>query len=171
MTPLEKLIAKDEMRETIYLYARCMDRCDNDLVSQIFTPGCLMDYGTDFQGDAVGFCDYAKATHTKLYEYTSHQFTNISIQFKSDTQAVSETYGIVTLFGRPGAMGAKPNGRKILTVHNRYIDRWQKCEDGKWRICERHMLNEQNNLKDAGYYAGSHGSCRGKDDIVYRFFE
>ena len=85
-------------------------------------------------------------------------------------EAVSETYGILSLFGNEGAMGAKPNKRKVLTIHNRYIDRWRLCEDGRWRICERYMLNEQNNLTDVGYYAGSHLSRRDKEDLVYTFF-
>jgi len=170
MTDLEMLLAKDQIREKIYLYSRCMDRCDNDLCDEIFVPGCPMDYGTDFQGDARSFCQWAENTHRKLYDYTSHQYTDCIIRFKSDTEAVSETYGIINLFGRPGAMGAKPDKRKILTIHNRYIDRWVKCEDGQWRICERHMCNEQNDLHDAGYYAGSFNSRRDKEDIVYQIF-
>ena len=171
MTDIQMLLAKDQIRESIYLYSRCMDRCDNDLCALIFTEDCTMDYGTDFQGDAAGFCQWAEETHRRLYDYTSHQYTDCIIHFNSDEEAVSETYGIISLFGRVGAMGAKEGKRKVLTIHNRYIDRWRKCADGRWRICERHMCNEQNNLTDVGYYAGSHNSCRGKDDLVYRFFK
>lgn len=170
MTDLEKLIAKDQMREKIYLYSRCMDRCDNDLCDQIFTPDCTMDYGRDFQGNARDFCQWAEATHKANYDYTSHQYTDIIIKFKGESEAVSETYAILSLFGSPGAMGAKPNKRKILNIYARYIDRWRKCEDGQWRICERHLCNEQNNLYDAGYYAGSFNSRRDRDDLVYQFF-
>lgn len=171
MTDLEMLVAKDQIREKIYLYARCMDRCDNDLCDEIFVPGCTMDYGDDFQGDARGFCQWAEGTHRRFYDYTSHQYTNCIIRFNSDTEAVSETYGTLSLLGREGAMGARPGKRKILTIQNRYLDRWVKCDDGQWRICERHMCNEQNDLRDVSYYAGSCNSRRDKDDLVYRLFD
>lgn len=170
MTDIEMLLAKDQMREKIYLYSRCMDRCDNDLCDEIFTVDSIMDYPPDYQGNARGFCQWAENTHRKYYDYTSHQYTDCIIRFKSDTEAVSETYGIINLFGCPGALGAKPGKRKILTIHARYIDRWTKCEDGQWRICERHLCNEQNNLYDAGYYAGSYNTRRDKEDLVYKFF-
>lgn len=170
MTDLEMLLAKDHIREKIYLYSRCMDRCDNDLCDAIFTEDSKLYYPPDFQGNGRQFCAWAEGNHRTMYDYTSHQYTDVIIRFKSDTEAVSETYGILSLFGREGAMGAKPNKRKVLTIHNRYIDRWQKCADGQWRICERHMCNEQNNLTDVGYYAGSHLSRRDKDDLVYKFF-
>ena len=140
MTGLEKLLAKDEIREKIYLYSRCMDRCDNDLCDEIFTIDSVLHYPPDFQGTGREFCAWAENNHR-------------------------------TMFGREGAMGAKPHKRKVLTIHNRYIDRWVKCEDEQWRICERYMCNEQNNLTDVGYYAGSHLSRRDKEDLVYKFFE
>lgn len=170
MTELEKLLAKDQIRESIYLYSRCMDRCDNDLCDLIFTEDSELHYPPDFHGTGREFCAWAEGNHRGFYDYTSHQYTDVIIAFKSDTEAVSETYGILSLFGKEGAMGAKPKKRKVLTIHNRYIDRWRLCEDGRWRICERYMLNEQNNLTDVGYYAGSHLSRRDKDDLVYTFF-
>lgn len=170
MTDLEMLLAKDHIREKIYLYSRCMDRCDNDLCDDIFSVESDLNYPPDFKGTGREFCAWVEQNHRTLYDYTSHQYTDCIIRFKSDTEAVSETYGILSLFGKLGAMGAKPNKRKVLTIYNRYIDRWVKCEDGQWRICERHMCNEQNNLTDVGYYSGSHNTRRDKDDIVYKFF-
>lgn len=170
MTDLEMLLAKDMMREKIYLYSRCMDRCDNALCDDIFTLDCTMDYGKEYRGSARGFVEWVEDEHRRNYEYTSHQYTDITIKFKSDTEAVSETYAILSLFGWPGAMGAKPNRRKILNIYARYLDRWRKCEDGQWRICERHLCNEQNNLYDVSYYAGSYNSRRDKEDLVYKLF-
>ena len=170
MTELEKLLAKDQIRESIYLYSRCMDRCDNDLCDLIFTEDSELHSPPDCEGTGRQFCAWAEGNHRGFYDYTSPQYTDVIIAFKSDTEAVSETYGILSLFGTDGAMGAKPKMRKVLTIHNRYIDRWRLCDDGRWRICERYMLNEQNNLTDVGYYAGSHLSRRDKDDLVYTFF-
>ena len=170
MTGLEMLLAKDQMREKIYLYSRCMDRCDNDLCDDIFTVDCYMDYGVNYQGDARGFCTDVEKTHRKLYEFTSHQYTDCTIKFKSDEEAVSETYAIVSLFGWPGVLGAKPGKRKVLAVFARYIDRWRKCEDGQWRICERHYCQEQTNLYDATYHVANFNSSRDKEDLVYKFF-
>lgn len=170
MTELEKLLAKDQIRESIYLYSRCMDRCDNDLCDLIFTEDSELHYPPDFHGTGREFCAWAERNHRRMYDYTSHQYTDVIIAFKSEEEAVSETYGILSLFGKEGAMGAKQGKRKVLTIHNRYIDRWRKCGDGRWRICERYMVNEQNNLTDVGYYAGSHLSRRDKDDLVYKFF-
>ena len=44
MTGLEMLLAKDEIREKIYLYSRCMDRCDNTLCDEIFTVDSVLNY-------------------------------------------------------------------------------------------------------------------------------
>ena len=68
MTDIEMLLAKDQMREKIYLYSRCMDRCDNDLCDEIFTVDSIMDYPPDYQGNARGFCQWAENTHRKYYD-------------------------------------------------------------------------------------------------------
>ena len=111
MTELEKLLAKDQIRESIYLYSRCMDRCDNDLCDLIFTEDSELHYPPDFHGTGREFCAWAEGNHRGFYDYTSHQYTDVIIAFKSDTEAVSETYGILSLFGKEGAMGAMPKKR------------------------------------------------------------
>ncbi len=170
MTDLEKLLAKDQMREKIYLYARCMDRCDNNLCDEVFTEDCTMDYGPQFQGSARGFCEWAAQNHQKNFDTTSHQYTNIIIKFKSDDEAVSEIYAVVNLFGKDG-WATEPGKRKRITTHARYLDRWRRCADGQWRIYERHYCQEQCDLYDITLNLGGFNTQRGKDDIVYKLFE
>ena len=79
MTELEKLLAKDQIRESIYLYSRCMDRCDNELCDLIFTENSELHYPPDFEGTGREFCAWAEGNHRRMYDYTSHQYTDVII--------------------------------------------------------------------------------------------
>ena len=128
---LDELLAKQEITEVIFKYCRCMDRCDAELGKEVFHPDARVDYGEQmYRGSGYGFVDMALSGHA-LHLSHSHQLGSILIKVDGD-RAYSECYGDVTLRRRDES-GALIDSRNL----GRYLDIWEKREDGRWKIAER----------------------------------
>ncbi len=57
-TSVEVLAAKDQIRDSLYLYCRSMDRIDRSLGLSIWAPDAVVDYGTRFRGSAAEFIEW-----------------------------------------------------------------------------------------------------------------
>jgi len=163
---IDDLLAKQEIAEVVFKYCRCMDRCDKDLAKEIFHPDARVDYGAElYQGSGYGFVDMALSAHTGTFLSHSHQHGNILIRIDGN-RAYSELYGDVTLRRRD------ENGQFIDSRNlGRYLDIWEKREDGKWRIAERAFLID---IEETGPAAGNLFPSQGqrdRSDPSYRLFE
>jgi len=161
---IDDLLAKQEITEVIYLYCRCMDRCDVEMAKDIFHPDATVDYGEQmYQGTGYGFVDMALGGHA-LHVSHSHQHGNVLIRVDGN-RAYSETYGDVTLRRRDES-GALIDSRNL----GRCLDIWEKREDGKWRIAERAFVLD---FDEAGRASGSVFETTGRrdrSDPSYRLF-
>jgi hypothetical protein len=132
---LQELIDKQAITETIYRYARSMDRLDRELGYGVFWPEATTDYHEQmYQGTGYGLVDMVMDAHLN-YVAHSHQFSNILITVDGDA-ARSETYGDVTL-RRIDEDGTAIDSRNL----GRYVDRWEK-RSGEWRIIDRKYLHD-----------------------------
>lgn len=166
MTDLEKLLAKEEIRDQIYTYCRALDRIDNDLGYSVFAEDAKVDYGPTYKGTGWGFIDMMLKMHRKMVS-THHMMTNVLIKLSEDgTRAASETYMYAACKYKNKA------GKATFTVEARCrdIDKWEK-RDGKWLIVERVVAGDNSFIIPAPQYTEDYNNGRDKtEDPSDRFF-
>ncbi len=130
---LETLIARQQIADVIYRYARGIDRLDFDLVRSCYHPDAYDDHGS-FSGDVEGFIAAAKSFLSR-WTATQHFMGNMLIEVDGD-KARAETYA-VAYHRREDADG---NGKDDI-MGIRYVDRFEQREGG-WKIAYRVVANE-----------------------------
>ncbi|MEM8661701.1 MAG: nuclear transport factor 2 family protein [Pseudomonadota bacterium] len=146
---IAQLLAKQEITEVIFRYARAIDRLDEAELRSVFHPQsrhCHFYEGPssdpaapssegapgDFVAFAIGFLSACSRTH--------HQLGNTLIQLDSETTASAETY--FTAYHRMRARGdplAADNAHDTemdFLVGGRYLDHFA-LQDGYWKIVQR----------------------------------
>jgi hypothetical protein len=134
-SPLDILLAKQEITEVIYRYCRAMDEIDRRLGLTIWHPDGTADYGAIFNGTGAGFIEWVSGVHETMTD-TSHQVTNILIEIDGDT-AKSESY--VTAALRMQIDGVLSD----QIVRGRYVDRWSR-RDRRWALDHRQYVSDFN---------------------------
>lgn len=146
-TTLETLIVKDEITEALAAYCRAVDRLDMELGRSVFHEDAIADYGAMYQGTGFGFMDFVRAAHLTMQTH-SHHLGGITIRVDGD-RAGSECYVIARL--RAVALdGALTD----IVSHGRYVDRWERRGDGRWRIAHRryvHTMDERHPVASATF--------------------
>jgi hypothetical protein len=147
-TDLQRLADRIAIQETLYRYARGIDRRNWDFLASAFHPGASIHQG-DFKGSIEEMIDSVKARHAAI-EQSAHMMTNILVEFDGPDGAVVETYYLAYL--RNDALpaivrtaliggGAPETGKIDMRSLGRYIDRFER-RDGRWRIAKRVCIAE-----------------------------
>ena len=130
MDPLATLIARDEIRELALLYARGVDRKDIALLRDLYTADATDTHGDTYDGPAAGYCDFLERSLPHM-AMSAHNICNHLISVSGD-EGEGEVYAI--------AWHVVPDARGGL-VHDvrlvRYIDRYLRGGDGRWRFAKR----------------------------------
>ncbi len=132
-TKIENLIARQEIADEIYRYARGIDRLDFDLVRSCYHPDAYDDHGA-FAGTVDEFIEAAK-DFLPRWTATQHFMGNMLIEIDGDT-ARAETYA-VAYHRREDDEG---NGKDDI-MGIRYVDRFEQRE-GAWKIAHRVVSTE-----------------------------
>ena len=142
---VEELSAHQQIREALYRYCRSLDRMDTGLYDTVFVPGAALEYGAYFSGTAEEFQDWVWQAHAGMQAH-SHQITNVLAEVDAvGGAAVSEAYVTVCLRTAPDA-----DGRVVDIVdRGRYLDRWTRGDDGRWRISARRFRSDIQQVLDA----------------------
>lgn len=130
---IETLLARQQIADVIYSYARGIDRMDFDLVRSCYHPDAYDDHG-GFGGTVDEFLASAKAFLPR-WTATQHFMGNMLIEVLGDV-ARAETYA-VAYHRREDAEG---NGKDDV-MGIRYVDRFEKRQ-GAWKIAHRVVSNE-----------------------------
>ncbi len=130
---IESLIARQEIADVIYRYARGIDRLDFDLVRTCYHPDAYDDHGT-FSGTVEDFIT-AASEFLARWTTTQHFMGNMLIEIDGD-RARAETYA-VAYHRRENDEG---NGKDDV-MGIRYVDCFEKRDDD-WRIAHRVVANE-----------------------------
>jgi hypothetical protein len=144
-----ELLAKQEITEVVFRYARAIDRMDETLLRSVFHPGSHHHHfyegpssdpeapsSADEPGDFVAFALGVLGSFTR----THHQLGNTLIEFRAEDRARVETY--FTAFHRMRARGDPRAAANAFDtemdyfVGGRYIDQFE-LRDGVWKIVER----------------------------------
>jgi hypothetical protein len=132
---LARLLAKQAIAETLYLYCRAMDRIDEAMTLSVWHPDATCNYSSTEGVPDMLFRDYlaGSAKARAGFANHSHQITNMLIRPDGD-RAVSEAYFTASLQTRPAG--------GMVTEHlwrGRYLDRWTRL-DGRWLIRRRQVV-------------------------------
>jgi len=129
----DDLLARQEIADVIYRYARGIDRLDFDLVRSCYHPDAYDDHGS-YAGDIDGFVAMCEKFLPR-WSATMHFMGNMLIEVEGDA-ARAETYA-VAYHHRADENGVGKDD--VFGV--RYVDRFEK-RDGDWKIAYRVVATE-----------------------------
>lgn len=161
---LEKLVAKDEIRDCLYRINRGMDRIDRALMLSGFHRDARVCWAAPDYVHIDQFIETAmrvQATTSRV----QHMVGTILIDINGDNANV-ESYEI----GRH--LTPMPDGEKDLFIAARYIDRFGR-RDGSWRVERRLKLIDSIRVvegQDTKYDGVPHKGLRNRDDPSYALF-
>lgn len=127
---LSTLLAKDQIRELAMLYSRGVDRKDIALLKTLYTKDGTDYHGDRFRGSADDYIKFLEKAVPHMH-YSGHHICNHLISV-SGNEGEGEVYCI--------AYHVLPDGKggfveDVMCV--RYIDRYRKEDDGRWRFVTR----------------------------------
>ena len=133
---LERVFARDEIREVLARYARGVDRADGPLLKSCYHPDAIEEHGGNYTGNAF---DYVEGAIPRIRNMgkMQHLLGSTHIEFDGDTAWV-ETY--VWTFAR---FAAAAGGSVDTFTGGRLIDRFER-RDGAWKIAHRRTVFDWN---------------------------
>jgi ketosteroid isomerase-like protein len=130
MDALAKLLAKDEIRDLVLLYSRGVDRKDIALLRDLYTADATDTHGDSFDGPAAAYCDFLERSLPHM-PYSGHHVCNHLIEVDGD-QGEGEVYAIAWHV-IPDRRGGHVHDVRLV----RYLDRYRRDDDGRWRFAKR----------------------------------
>lgn len=130
---LQMWMDKAELQELVYVYGRAADRHDYALMRSLYTDDAIDDHGHMFKGSAD---DYVKWLPSILetWDSTLHSVTNTIFAVEGD-KGEGEIYKIT--YHR-----TKNQPQEEVISGGRYLDRYRRCTDGKWRFTYRRLVQD-----------------------------
>jgi hypothetical protein len=127
---LDKLYAKEEIRELVLLYSRGVDRKDPELLRSLYTADATDTHGDTFDGPAGEYVDFLEGAFPFMH-YSGHHVCNHLVSVDGD-EGEGEVYAL--------AYHVIPNGEggwleDFMCV--RYLDRYRRDSDRRWRFACR----------------------------------
>lgn len=127
---LSVLIAKDEIRELALLYSRGVDRKDSALLRTLYTKDATDTHGDTFDGGADDYVTFLERAFPHM-RFSAHNVCNHLISVNGD-EGEGEVYA-VAFHIIPDRQGGWTEDFMCC----RYIDRYRKEADGRWRFAKR----------------------------------
>lgn len=127
ISPIQQLLDKQAITETLFRYSRGVDRGDRATLATVYWPDAQDDHMV-FEGSGDELLDYLSTAVNDMR--TQHRVTNILIEFDSDTTARSESY----VYAYHNMVVGQ--GREDVIFGGRYLDHFEKRDD-EWRIAAR----------------------------------
>ena len=125
---LDQVWSKLEITDCIHRWTRGADRIDIEVMRSAFHPGANINYGYS-NGPVEEFLPWVVKFHSEDLVTTSHMIFNLIIELDGD-RARSEAGVDCKLRYRD------PDGLADLLVMGRYLDNWERRDQG-WRIADR----------------------------------
>ncbi len=127
---LADLVAKEEIRELALLYSRGVDRKDGDLLRTLYTEDATDTHGDSFDGTAPDYVDFLERAFPYM-RYSGHHICNHLVSVDGD-EGEGEVYALAYHILPDGSEGWLED---FMCV--RYIDRYRRGSDGRWRFAKR----------------------------------
>lgn len=176
---VERIADRMAIQDVMFRWCRAIDRLDYEGMRAIYHPGAIDTHGV-FAGNVDGLVEWVRERH-KAIPFSSHQVSNMLIEFATPDLAVVETYVLVfqrypadakaSLAQLSGGEAGRPGVGIDLVSCSRYVDRFER-RDGEWRVARRTVIQDWKQLIEApenspkpkaGWIVGR----RDKQDFVY----
>jgi hypothetical protein len=128
-SPLETLLAKDEIRELVLLYSRGVDRNDIALLRSLYTSDATDHHGAAFSGTADEYIQFLERSLPHIH-VSGHYVCNHLISVDGD-RGEGEVYALAYHI-IPDSKGGMVEDLCCV----RYVDRYRR-ENGRWRFAAR----------------------------------
>lgn len=135
-----RILDRQAITDCLHRYAEAIDRCDNDLLAELFEADAALDYGV-FTGSFTEFLEHRRSPGAM--QATHHLIGNVRIAFDGLNHARSICY----LSAVHRALRA--GGLIDEMVRGRYLDTLVK-RDGRWRIASRRLIYDWSRVDPAG---------------------
>ena len=132
---LAELVDKDAIRDLVLAYCQAIDRKDFAKLRELYLPDALDEHGCNPTNTAAEFIDTAPSRMARAIT-CQHNVTNHYIKIAGDV-AEGEACAIVYHL-----TGADSGNREILVLGARYLDRYSRCADGRWRFAHRKLVRD-----------------------------
>jgi hypothetical protein len=176
---VERIADRMAIQDVMYKWCRAIDRLDYEGMRAAFHPDGTDSHGA-YNGGVDGLVEWVRERH-KPIPFSSHQVSNILIEFAAPHLALVETY-IRTLQRYPadakaslaqlsGGQAGKPGVGVDLLTASRYVDRFER-RNSEWRIARRTLIQDWKQFIEvpenaptpqAGWLVGR----RDKQDFIY----
>ena len=127
---IDVLVAKEAIRELALLYSRGVDRKDGDLLRTLYTRDATDTHGDTFDGPAGDYVDFLESAFPYM-RYSGHHICNHLVSVDGD-EGDGEVYALAFHIIPDGSGGWLED---FMCV--RYIDRYRRESDGRWRFARR----------------------------------
>jgi SnoaL-like domain len=127
---LDTLLAKENIRELVLLYSRGVDRKDGALLRTLYTADATDTHGDTFDGPASDYVDFLESAFPYM-RYSGHHICNHLIAVNGN-EGEGEVYALAWHLIPDGNGGWQED---FMCV--RYIDKYRKDNDGRWRFAKR----------------------------------
>jgi hypothetical protein len=128
---IDRLKAKDQIRQQIVRYARALDWLDPELLREVHHEDAYLDFGF-FKGTFADYCPMVMELEGSK-DVTFHMCNTIQIELKGDSAEV-ESYGIA----------AAREGELTTIFGGRYLDSFERRDSGVWKIARRVFVLDWN---------------------------
>ncbi len=132
---IERMLAKDEIREVLARYARGVDRGDADLLKSCYHLDAIEEHGGNYTGNAHAYVDGA-VPRIRQMGPMQHLLGSSHIEFDGDVAWVETYVWTFVRFVR--------DGQNVDTfTAGRVFDRFER-RTGQWKIARRRTIFDWN---------------------------
>lgn len=147
----ERLADRFAINDVILRWCRAVDRLDVEALRDLYHEDGIDNHGA-YQGGVEGLINWVRTRH-KGIEVSSHQVSNVLIEFAGPDVALVETYirviqtyppeareSLAQLIGSAGD-ASDSNADLVFFTTSRYVDKFER-RNGVWRIQERNVIDD-----------------------------
>jgi len=135
MSELERLLAREAIREVLAAYARGVDRADAALLKSCYHPDAIEEHGGNFEGNAWEYVE-AAMPRVRRMGVMQHLLGTSFIDLQDDTAYVETYIWTFARFTRDGADVDTFTGGRL-------VDRFER-RNGAWKIAHRRTVFDWN---------------------------
>jgi len=166
---MNEALARLEIQDVLWTYARGVDRADYDAMSSVYHPEATDDHGS-FSGLGTEFAKQLTDRERELEMVGQHHITNVLFEFEGENDARVESYFLAF---HPHDPGDRWN---LGIAAGRYLDHFQR-RDGHWKILSREVVMDwtRNHVEGGPWELSdgrpNQGARKATGDRSYAFFK